>query len=249
MARRALRPDVLGVFVKAPAPGRVKTRLAAEIGLHHAAEIYRHLGRSVVAACAGSGHDTVVWFAPAEAGPAVRAWLQGLRVAAFQAQGAGALGARLAAAFQRHFAAGARRVIIIGSDCPGIDAGLVSRALAALDEYDLVLGPTHDGGYYLIGLRAPARQLFRGIAWSTPAVLWQTLVRAGQLRLSALLLPRLRDVDTASDARAVGILAGGIAAHSRQEVAPWLTEPNRASSPCAGAPRASRRRSPPGATG
>jgi len=214
MTRRALRPDVLGVFVKAPAPGRVKTRLAAEIGLHHAAEIYRHLGRSVVAACAGSGHDTVVWFAPAEARPAVRGWLKGLRVAAFQAQVGGALGTRLAAAFQRHFDAGARRVIIIGSDCPGVDAGLVSRALAVLDEHDLVLGPAHDGGYYLIGLRTPVRRLFRGIAWSTPAVLGQTLARARQLGLSAVLLPQLRDVDTASDARAVGILPSEITAHS-----------------------------------
>lgn len=225
---RALRPDVLGVFVKAPAPGRVKTRLAAEVGVDSAAEIYRRLGRRVVATCAGSGHDTVVWFAPAEARRAVRAWLRGLRVAAFEAQVAGGLGARLAAAFQRHFDEGARRVIVIGSDCPGVDAGLVSRALAALDEHDLVLGPAHDGGYYLIGLRAPVRQLFRSIAWSTKAVLGQTFARARQLGLSAVLLPRLRDVDTASDARAVGILPAGMAAHSHEEVAPWLTEPNKA---------------------
>jgi len=207
--RRSPRPNVLGIFVKAPAPGRVKTRLAAEIGVHHATEIYRDLGRRVVAACAGSSHDTVVWFAPPEARPAVRAWLKGLRVAAFRAQVAGALGARLAAAFQRHFDEGAGRVIVIGSDCPGVDAGLVSRALAALDKHDLVLGPAHDGGYYLIGLRAPVRQLFRRIAWSTQAVLGQTVARARQLRLSTLLLPILRDVDTASDARAAGILPGG----------------------------------------
>jgi rSAM/selenodomain-associated transferase 1 len=219
---------VLGVFVKAPAPGRVKTRLAAEIGVHHAAEIYRHLGRRVVAACAGSGHDTVVWFAPAEARSAVRAWLQGLGVAALQAQVAGALGVRLAAAFQRHFDDGARRVIVIGSDCPGVDAALVSRALAALNKHDLVLGPAHDGGYYLIGLRAPVRPLFRGIAWSTQAVLGQTVARARQLELSTLLLPRLRDVDTASDARAVGILPGAMAARSQHEVDPWSREPNRA---------------------
>jgi len=213
--RRSLRPSVLGIFVKAPAPGRVKTRLAAEIGVHHATEIYRHLGRRVVAACAASSHDTVVWFAPAEARSAVRAWLKGLGVAAFQAQVAGALGARLVAAFQRHFDGGARRVIVIGSDCPGVDAALVSRALAALDEHDLVLGPAHDGGYYLIGLRAPVRRLFRRIAWSTHSVLAQTEARARQLGLGAVLLPRLRDVDTASDARAVGILPVGMATDSQ----------------------------------
>lgn len=228
MVNELLGSDVLGVFVKAPAPGQVKTRLAAEVGVHTAAEIYRHLGRRVVSACGGPGHETVVWFAPARARSAVRDWLKGLKVAAYQAQVSGALGARLGAAFRRHFRQAARRVILIGSDCPGVDAGLVSRALAALDEHDLVLGPAHDGGYYLIGLRAPVPQLFRGIAWSTEAVLGQTLAQARRLGLSVALLPRLRDVDTASDARAVGILPGGMAAHSQQEVAPWLTEPNRA---------------------
>jgi rSAM/selenodomain-associated transferase 1 len=203
---RSLRLDVLGVFVKAPAPGRVKTRLATEVGVHRAAEIYRDLGRRVVSACAGSGHDTVVWFAPPEARSAVREWLKGLSVAAFRAQLSSPLGVRLDAAFRQHFDEGARRVIMIGSDCPGVDAVLVSRALPMLDEHDLVLGPAHDGGYYLIGLRAPAPHLFQGIAWSTEAVLEQTLARARQLGLSAALLPTLRDVDTASDARALGML-------------------------------------------
>lgn len=203
---RSLRPNVLGVFVKAPAPGRVKTRLAAEVGVHSAAEIYRHLGRRVVSACAGADHETVVWFAPAEARLVVREWLQGLCVAAYRAQVSGTLGARLDAAFRWHFHDGARRVIMIGSDCPGVDADLVSRAMAALDAHDLVVGPAHDGGYYLIGLRAPAPQLFQDIAWSTEAVLEETLARARQLGLGAALLPMLRDVDTASDASAAGFL-------------------------------------------
>lgn len=196
------------MFVKAPAPGRVKTRLAAEVGAHSAAEIYRVLGRRVVSACArmGAGHETVVWFAPAEARPVVRAWLEGLSVAAYRAQVPGALGARLSAAFQRHFDDGARRVIVIGSDCPTVDASVVTQALAALDAHDLVLGPAHDGGYYLIGLRAPAPYLFRGIAWSTDAVLGQTLARARQVALSVALLPTRRDIDTASDARVAGVL-------------------------------------------
>jgi rSAM/selenodomain-associated transferase 1 len=210
---------VLGVFVKAPVPGQVKTRLAAEVGVGQAAELYRSLGRRVVAASVGRGHDTVVWFAPGRAHRAVRDWLNDLGVAGFQAQVSGALGTRLAAAFRQHFRQGARRVIVIGSDCPGVDARLVSRAFVALDEDDLVLGPTRDGGYYLIGLRAPALQLFRGIAWSTEAVLEQTLTRARQLELSTAVLPALRDVDTASDARALGILPRGRSVHPQPEVA------------------------------
>ncbi|MGH7547611.1 MAG: TIGR04282 family arsenosugar biosynthesis glycosyltransferase [Gemmatimonadales bacterium] len=222
------KAHVVAVFVKAPVAGRVKTRLAAEIGVHDAAELYRRLGRQVVAACVGRGHDTVVWFAPGGAHRAVRDWLKGLSIAAFQAQVSGALGTRLAAPFRQHFREGARRVIVIGSDCPGVDARLVSQAVAAIDQHDLVIGPANDGGYYLIGLRAPVPQLFRGIAWSTEAVLEQTLARARQLELSAALLPTLRDVDTASDARAVGILPRGVAVPSQQEVAPWLMQPNKA---------------------
>ncbi|TMC55539.1 MAG: glycosyltransferase [Chloroflexi bacterium] len=214
------RADVVAVFVKAPVAGRVKTRLATEVGVHRAAEIYRRLGRQVVAACVGRRYDTVVWFAPASARQAVRQWLDGLDVASFRAQVSGALGVRLTAALGQHFREGARRVIAIGSDCPDVGPGIVSQALAALDEHDVVIGPTHDGGYYLIGLRVPVPQLFRGIAWSTDAVLEQTLARARQVGLGAALLPMLRDLDTATDARALGVLPDGIAVHSQHEVDP-----------------------------
>lgn len=200
------RRDVLGVFVKAPRPGYAKTRLAAEVGAARAADLYRALGRGVVSACVNQAYDTVVWFAPADARQAIREWLQGLRIAAFHPQAEGALGVRMAAAFRRHFREGARRVLLIGSDCPGVDSRLVSAALAELDRHDLILGPAYDGGYYLIGLRRSVPQLFRGVAWSAVLVLEQTLARASQLGLHPALLPTLRDVDTASDARAVGIL-------------------------------------------
>jgi rSAM/selenodomain-associated transferase 1 len=204
MVSRRRGPDALGVFVKAPAAGHVKTRLAADMGAARAAELYRLLGRGVVSACVSPAHDTVVWFAPAAARRVVRAWLQGLGVSAFRAQAPGGLGRRMAAAFQRHFGEGARRVI--GSDCPGVDSRLISAAFAQLDQHDLIIGPAHDGGYYVIGLRRAVSQLFRGIAWSTDRVLEQTLARARRLGLRPALLPILRDVDTVSDARAMGIL-------------------------------------------
>lgn len=212
------KPDILAVFVRAPVAGRVKTRLAAEVGVHQAAEIYRGLGRRVVAACISRKYETVVWFAPAGARQVVRRWLDGLGVAGCRAQVSGALGLRLAAAFRRHFQEGASRVIAIGSDCPGVGTGIVSQALAALDGHDLVVGPAHDGGYYLIGLRAPVPQLFHDIAWSTRVVLDQTEARARQLGLRAAHLPTLRDVDTASDARALGIPLSGTFALLHQEV-------------------------------
>ncbi|MGH8568365.1 MAG: TIGR04282 family arsenosugar biosynthesis glycosyltransferase [Gammaproteobacteria bacterium] len=203
---RVQRPDVLAVFVKAPLVGQVKTRLAADIGAPRATELYRALGRSVVSACIGPSHETVVWFSPVEARPIVREWLGDLAIADYRAQPTGSLGSRLIAALRDHFHEGARRVVLIGSDCPGIHARLVSRAFAFLDEHDLVIGPARDGGYYLIGLRGPAPQLFRGISWSTATVLQQTLTRARRVGLRPAILPTLRDIDTADDARVLGLL-------------------------------------------
>ncbi len=196
---------VLGVFVKAPVAGRVKTRLAADIGPVLAAELYRRLGRQVVAATIAATHRTVVWYAPRAGGRLVRAWLDGLDVSRFHRQSGRDLGRRLHAAFARHFSRGAGRVVIIGSDCPDVDRWLIGDAFTALDRHDMVLGPALDGGYYLIGMRAPHDALFQRIPWSTAAVLQLTLDRARQLGLNTALLPTLRDVDTAGDARAIGL--------------------------------------------
>jgi len=201
MADRAL-----AVFAKAPVPGRVKTRLGAEIGSRRAATLYRRMGRAVVRRTVGSGYRTLVWFAPPSARAAVRGWLDGIGVRGFRSQGAGDLGARLRRAFARLFKSGARAVVIIGTDCPDVGRRDVARAFAALESCDLVLGPARDGGYYLVGLRSPQPELFRGIPWSTPNVMRITRARAVAIGLQCRLLRRLRDVDSAADARAAGLL-------------------------------------------
>jgi rSAM/selenodomain-associated transferase 1 len=200
-------PHVVGIFVKAPVAGRVKTRLAAVVGPQRAAALYRRLGRQVVKATVSHEHRTVVWYAPRARGQLVRAWLGGLGVARFQAQPGGDLGWRLRAAFARHFREHVQRVVIIGSDCPGVDQRVIAAAFAALDDHDVVLGPAWDGGYYLIGMKALHEPLFRGIHWSSAAVLTETGAVAGRLGLSCHFLARRRDVDTASDAHALGLVA------------------------------------------
>ncbi len=210
MAPRPPPPDVLGVFVRLPEPGRVKTRLARAIGDQQAAALYARLAHQTVQRTSAPAHyATAIWYDPPRAGRAVRAWLGDLAIAAFHPQRGRGLGERLRAAFDTHFRAGARRVVLVGSDCPELDRADVATALHALRRHDLVLGPAEDGGYYLIGLRAPAPELFQHVAWSTAAVLEQTRRRARQLGLRAATLPARRDIDTLQDAQALGWLPEG----------------------------------------
>jgi hypothetical protein len=196
----------LGIFARAPIPGQVKRRLAADVGPSTAADVYWRLGRQVVESVAGPGYRATVWFTPSNQGRFVREWLEGVGRIEFRPQAPGGLGARMHHAFSRHFTEGAALALLIGTDCPGVDRRLIVEAFAALGSHDVVLGPAVDGGYYLVGLRRPRSELFRGITWSTPAVLAQTKARARSLGLTVRLLRPLRDVDTARDARALGLL-------------------------------------------
>jgi len=196
--------DRLLLFVKSPQAGQVKTRLGASIGFAEAADAYRRLTHSVLRSLPPEV-SLRVCFAPDDAGPAVEAWLRPAlsSPATFHPQGEGDLGERLARAFAEARAAGAERIIVIGSDCIDLSPALLRDAFARLATDDAVLGPSTDGGYYLLGLRQDAPSLFRGIAWSTEQVLAQTLAALGELGWSHSLLPPLTDVDTLAEWQAV----------------------------------------------
>lgn len=189
------------MFLKHPRPGAAKSRLAPALGAEAAAELYRVLAEEVLRATipAAGEYETLAFFAPPEEAEAMRAWLPGLRL---RAQSGGDLGARMSAAFARAFERGARRVAIIGTDALGVTGDVVAGALAALADADVVLGPAHDGGYYLLALRQPHPELFEGIAWSTGTVREETLRRAAASGLAVHQRPPLRDVDTLEDLRA-----------------------------------------------
>lgn len=200
-ARTDTGQRTLGVFVKLPQPGAVKTRLVPALGAEAAAELSAALVDAVLAATepeAGE-YERLVFYAPRDAAEAVRAWLPSGRL---RHQCEGDLGTRLGDAFARAFARGTARVVIVGSDLPALTRADVRAAFTALDEADVVLGPAHDGGYYLIGLREPRPELFRDVSWSTPAVLAETLDRAAAAGLSVAQLRPLRDLDTPDDVRA-----------------------------------------------
>jgi rSAM/selenodomain-associated transferase 1 len=188
------------VFVKWPQAGRVKTRLAADIGPALAAAVYRGLAEAEIAATRprGSEYERLFFFAPVEARAAIAAWLPGETL--LEQEGAD-LGARMSAAFDRAFARGAEQVAIVGTDVPWVGRDTVLRAFDRLGSADVVVGPCHDGGYYLLALSQPRPEVLAGIAWGTPAVLPTTLERAGSLGLRAALLEPLADVDTLADVR------------------------------------------------
>jgi rSAM/selenodomain-associated transferase 1 len=192
----------LAVFLKAPRTGAVKTRLAAQIGDRQALRLYRLMAGRALAAAREAGLDTTIWFTPADAAAEMRFWLgDGWKLAP---QASGDLGARLAAA--EHSIERGRGWLAIGADCPGLDAPLLRVAAAVVARDEIVLGPTYDGGYYLIGGRTPLPAVFDGIPWSTSGVLAATRARLERAQLPWRELPTLRDVDTAADARAEGLL-------------------------------------------
>ena len=192
----------LAVFLKAPRVGAVKTRLAAEVGDRQALRLYRLMAGRALAAARKAALDTTIWFTPADAGAEMRFWLgDGWRL---RPLASGDLGARLAAAEQS--VERGRAWLAIGADCPGLDAELLRVATAVIARDEVVLGPTYDGGYYLIGGRTPLPAIFAGIPWSTSRVLAETRARLERAQLPWRELPTLRDVDTADDARAEGLL-------------------------------------------
>ena len=113
------------------------------------------------------------------------------------------LGPRMNQAFETIFARGYQRILITGTDVPTLPLDHFKQALIQLEHHDLVLGPALDGGYYLIGLKQMAPELFTGIPWSTDQVLKLTQEKAATLGLKTTLIQPWRDVDTLADLQAL----------------------------------------------
>ena len=186
------------VFTRHPVPGRAKTRLIPLLGPEGAADLQRRMGAHLMIQArqlaAEIRVDVEVCY-QGEGPDPMRNWLG--PDLTYTTQTDGDLGRRMEGALNRSFDRGARATVLVGTDCPGLDAGLIALAFEALSNHDLVLGPARDGGYYLIGLGRRAPRLFDDIDWGTKNVLAQTLERARGLRY--FLLDELSDVDRPED--------------------------------------------------
>ena len=192
--------ECLIIFTRYPEPGKTKTRLIPLLGAEGAAILQRQMTEQKLAEV-----NQLLSFYPLSvevhfAGgneQLMQEWL-GLNWV-YRRQNEGDLGGRMASAFQLSFAAGMTAVVLIGSDCPDLNASLMAKSFQLLRQHDLILGPALDGGYYLIGLRRLIPELFTGIPWSTAEVLQQTLSIAQRLGLTVAKLPLLSDVDRPED--------------------------------------------------
>lgn len=185
------------IFLKFPAPGRVKTRLAAETGAEAAAGIYRACVELTLERMRPFQKEATLCVEPAEALDSARAWLgTDWRL---QPQRGATLGDRLIQATLNAFAEGSQQVVVIGTDSPWLMPQDIDAAFVVLNRHDVVVGPTADGGYYLLGTSRPFPSLFGGIAWSTAAVYAQTQARVASLGLQMLTLKAGYDLDFVCD--------------------------------------------------
>jgi rSAM/selenodomain-associated transferase 1 len=192
--------EQLIVFSRYPEPGTTKTRLAKVLGDQGAAKMQKKLTEHTLLQVRQFLHlnplNVIISY---EGGSLVQIqeWLG--PDFNYQEQRSGDLGQRMHGAFTAAFQQGHKRIVIIGTDCPGLQARHLVQAFACLHHKDLVLGPATDGGYYLIGLSRSEKALFEKVPWGTDTVLANTLAIAKQKNLSIALLEPLSDVDRPED--------------------------------------------------
>lgn len=187
------------LFGRYPVPGKTKTRLIPILGALGAAELQRTLTlKSLSTVTAPTlGNTDVVYCYTGASRAMVRRWLGPQPVGLMEQKG-GHLGERMRTVLFESFDRGFRQVILVGTDIPQMTPAHLEAAFHALNRHDLVLGPSKDGGYWLVGLNQKA-DLFQRIQWGSPAVLRQTLAAASKLGLVATRITTLNDMDTEAD--------------------------------------------------
>ena len=183
------------IFIKNPELGKVKTRLAATVGSERALGIYQQLIALTLKAVKHINADKFIYFSDM-----TDSSISFMDVAFYQVVQHGKdLGERMEHAFTDVFKKLYRNIVIIGTDCPGIDSAILETAFLKLSSSDVVIGPATDGGYYLLGMSKECPMLFRNIEWSTSTVLQKTIAFCNDNAIGYSLLTELSDVDEEKD--------------------------------------------------
>jgi rSAM/selenodomain-associated transferase 1 len=194
--------QILLIFIRNSILGKVKTRLAADIGPELTLKVYQKLLDHTRQVAEQVNAKRIVCYSdfvdPEDT------WGAGTFTKEVQNQ-VHDLGLRMSHAFEHAFAQSpGAGVVIIGSDCAQLNSAHLKAAYGALYQHDIVIGPAHDGGYYLLGMRAMHQDLFTHMKWSTETVCADTRKRALDLGLTVFDLPMLHDVDNLEDLKTVG---------------------------------------------
>ncbi|MEZ4460354.1 MAG: TIGR04282 family arsenosugar biosynthesis glycosyltransferase [bacterium] len=199
------------VFAKSPIPGTVKTRLAATIGYEAAARAHQAFIADTVAMIGSLDvRGVLAW-----AGDKDHVGFDCARQAGFDfvAQPEGDLGQRMFSLLQDRLEMGGP-ILFVGTDSPTLPSQWIADAVASLESSDVVVGPSFDGGYVLIGLNAPHHEPFREITWSTPRVFAETLARCRDSGLECAVLPFWYDVDDLNDLTFLRFHLDGLLCHT-----------------------------------
>jgi hypothetical protein len=186
---------LLIIFIKNPVLGQVKTRLAATVGDERALKIYLKLLGHTERVTSSLPVEKVVFYS--DSVEADDLWDHSIYLK--QLQSPGDLGEKMQSAFEWGFESGYKDICIIGSDCLELTPKIIMNGFEALITYDAVLGPTRDGGYYLLGLKKMRAELFQNKNWGTDSVAADTLSDLNELDLDYRTLETLNDVDTEDD--------------------------------------------------
>lgn len=189
------KENLLIIFARNPVLGKVKTRLAEEVGDEKALQIYLKLLEHTHKVADNVAAQKHVFYTENIDEFGLLDYFKFQK----KLQEGSDLGERMHNAMKSGFDEGYRNVIIIGSDCIELSTEVINEAFEALRTNDCVLGPASDGGYYLIGLRVLQDFLFQDKSWSTSDVLLDTLLDLQNAQLSYKLLPTLNDIDTKTD--------------------------------------------------
>jgi rSAM/selenodomain-associated transferase 1 len=188
------------LFAKDPVQGKVKTRLEPCLGTDRILDLYRaFLADSLEKICSVEGVDRFVEVASAPESGFFFAWENDPRIRRIGVQEGRDLGERMRRAFEKYFAAGYETVVLVGSDSPSLPRAYIEEAFRV--SAGLTLGPSTDGGYYLIGMAGSLAEVFDGVPWGTGVVLDETLARVRTRGIGLHLLPVWYDVDQPADLR------------------------------------------------
>jgi uncharacterized protein len=184
------------MFVKSPEEGMIKSRLAASVGKSVALNLYKCFVTDTMGMLVKNRYPLRIFFYPPEARQQVEQWLGKETILIPQA--GDNLGDRMKNAFESVFSQGIDRALLIGSDSPDLPSTIIEEAFETLKKHDAVVGPSYDGGYYLIGFRRDTfcPLVFNGIVWSTTEVFEQTTDILRKSSVTPYILPLWRDIDT-----------------------------------------------------